>query len=108
MIKITYDSEKVEDFLRFRIYISDSDIPKNVKISAVLYLKSGKEYVFMPDVTSLNHDTTYPEKSVNYLTRVGKGEYQFFFYQGDERPVTLRVFAGIDDVVVDKSFRINQ
>ena len=106
MIKITYESEKVENFLRFRIFISDSAIPKNAKVSAVLYLKSGKEYVFMPDVTYPDLDTTYPERSVNYLMRIGTGEYQFFFYPQDERPVTLRIFAAIDDVVVDRSFKI--
>ncbi len=108
MIKIRYDAESVEDFIRFRIYISGRSGPKNAKVSAILSLKSGKEYVFMPDVTYPDLNTAYPEKSVNYLTHVGSGEYQFFFYPGDERPIKLRVLAGVDDVVTDRSFRLNQ
>ena len=108
MIKIRYDAESVEDFIRFRIYISGRSGREDAKVSAVLNLRSGKEYVFMPDVTYPDINTAYPEKSINYLTHIGKGEYQFFFYPGDERPVKLRVLASVDDVVTDISFRLNQ
>ena len=107
MITIRYDAENLKDFMRFRIYVSDRSGPRDAKISAVLYLKSGKEYVFMPDVTYPNLNTAYPEKSINYLTHVGTGEYQFFFYPKDEKPVRLRILAAIDDVVSDRSFRIS-
>ena len=108
MIKIRYDAETVKDFIRFKIYVSGRSGPEDAKVSAILYLRSRKEYVFMPDVTYPDINTAYPEKSINYLTHIGKGEYQFFFYPDTDRPVRLRILAGVDDVVTDKSFRIRK
>ena len=108
MAEITYNIEPAEDFLRFRIKVKDISETVQIKISAILYLKSGKEYVFMPDVTSSEINTTYPEMSVNHLTCVGDNEFQFFFSPGNEIPVTLRVLASIDDVLIDRSFRLKQ
>lgn len=108
MVNITYDVEATENFLRFRIKVQEVSKNRYLKISAILYLRSGKEYVFMPDVTSSEINTTYPERSVNHLTCVGDNEFQFFFYPNDEVPVTLRVLASVDDVLIDRSFRLKQ
>ena len=106
MVNVTYTIEPTEDFFRFRIKVTDISKTKYSKISAILYLKSGKEYVFMPDVTSSELNTTYPERSVNHLTCVGDNEFQFFFNSNDEIPKTLRVLASIDDVLIDRSFKL--
>ncbi|NOQ55927.1 MAG: hypothetical protein GQ477_03935 [Nanohaloarchaea archaeon] len=106
MAKITYSVESVDIFLRFRIKVHGLSKNKSLKMSAILYLKSGKEYVFMPDVIYPDVNITYPERSVNYLTCVGDSEFQFFFNPGLEKPTALRVLASIDDVLVDRSFKL--
>ncbi|MEA3229425.1 MAG: hypothetical protein U9P44_00790 [archaeon] len=95
----------MENFFRFRIFILGSR-SRNINISAVLYTDLNKEYVFMPDIVSPELTTTYPERSINCLTKVGEGEYQFFFYPKDEKPTKLRVLADIDNVIFDRSFRL--
>ncbi len=108
MANITFNIEPAEDFLRFRIKVTDILKTRYLKISAILYLRSGKEYVFMPDVTSSEINTTYPERSVNHLTCVGDNEFQFFFYPNNDIPMTLRVLASVDDVLIDRSFKLKQ
>ncbi|MBW6462126.1 MAG: hypothetical protein K0B07_03715 [DPANN group archaeon] len=106
MANITYNIEHADDFLRFRIQVNSISKIRYLKVSAVLYLKSGKEYVFMPNVTSSEINTTYPERSVNHLTQVDDGEFQFFFYPKDDVPITLRILASVDDVLIDKFFKL--